>query len=59
MIKTHSIKKNQSKRSKEPGVVVHAFNPSTREAEAGRQPGLYRETLSLKNKKKKNQKTKF
>jgi hypothetical protein len=49
-------------------VVAHAFNPSTREAEAGRflslrpawstkwvpgQPGLYRETLSRKNKNKK------
>ena len=51
-----------------PGVVVHAFNHSTREAEAGvflssrpawstkwvpGQPGLYRETLSKKKKKKK------
>jgi hypothetical protein len=50
-----------------PGVVVHAFNPSTREEEAGGflssrpawstervpgQPGLYRETLSQKNKTK-------
>ena len=50
-----------------PGVVVHAFNHSTREAEAGvflssrpawstkwvpGQPGLYRETLSQKKKKK-------
>jgi hypothetical protein len=49
------------------GVVVHAFNPSTREAEAGGflssrpawstewvpgQPGIYRETLSRKNKNK-------
>jgi hypothetical protein len=49
----------------EPGVVVHAFNPSTREAEAGGflssrpawstewvpgQPGLHRETLSRKTK---------
>jgi hypothetical protein len=48
--------------------VAHAFNPSTREAEAGGflssrpawstkwvpgQPGLYRETLSQKNQKKK------
>jgi hypothetical protein len=48
-----------------PAVVVHAFNPSTREAEAGGflssrpawstewvpgQPGLYRETLSRKTK---------
>jgi hypothetical protein len=47
----------------EPGVVAHAFNPSTREAEAGGflssrpawstewvpgQPGLYRDTLSRK-----------
>jgi hypothetical protein len=50
-----------------PGVVVHAFNPSTWEAEVGRflslrpacstkwvprQPGLHRETLSRKKKKK-------
>jgi hypothetical protein len=49
-------------------MVAHAFNPSTQEAEAGRflslrsaystkwvpgQPGLYRETLSRKTKKKK------
>jgi hypothetical protein len=49
-------------------VVVHAFNPSTWEAEAGRclssrpawstewvpgQPGIHRETLSWKNKTKK------
>jgi hypothetical protein len=46
-----------------PGVVVHSFNPSTQEAEAGGflssrpawstelvpgQPGLYKETLSQK-----------
>jgi hypothetical protein len=51
-------------------VVAHAFNPSTWEAEAGRflslrpawstkwvpgQPGLHRETLSQKKKKKINQ----
>jgi hypothetical protein len=57
-----------SKMKIEPGVVVHAFNPSTWEAEAGRslssrpawstewvpgQPGLHRETLSRKTKKKK------
>jgi hypothetical protein len=58
----------------EPGVVAHAFNPSTWEAEAGGflssrpawstewvpgQPGLYRETLSRKNKTKQtNKKTK-
>jgi hypothetical protein len=42
-----------------PGVVAHAFNPNTREAEASLvyrvpgQPGLYRETLSRKNKQKK------
>ena len=56
-----------------PGMVAHAFNPSTREAEAGGflssrgawstkrvpgQPGLHRETLSKKKKKKKNQKKK-
>jgi hypothetical protein len=49
-------------------MVAHAFDPSTREAEADRflslrpawstkwvpgQPGLYRETLSQKNKKQK------
>ena len=53
------------------GVVVHAFNPSTREAEAGGflssrpvwstewvpgQPGLHRETLSRKTKPKQNKK---
>jgi hypothetical protein len=52
----------------EPCMVAHAFNPSTQEAEAGGflssrpawstervpgQPGLYRETLSRKNKKQK------
>jgi hypothetical protein len=52
-------------------VVVHAFNPSTQEAEAGRflsswpawstkwvpgQPGLYRETLSQTNQNKKQTK---
>ena len=57
----------------EPGVVAHAFNPSTWEAEAGGfqslrpawstdrvpgQPGLYRETLSRKKKKKKKKKKK-
>jgi hypothetical protein len=38
------------------GVVVHAFNPSTREAvlsESQDQPGLYRETLSRKTKQNK------
>jgi hypothetical protein len=53
----------------EPGVVAHAFNPSTREVEAGRflssrpawstkrvpgQPGLHRETLSQKTNKKRS-----
>jgi hypothetical protein len=53
-----------------PGVVAHAFNSSTREAEAGGflssrsawstkwvpgQPGLHRETLSRKTKKKKKE----
>jgi hypothetical protein len=57
----------------EPGVVVHAFNPSTWEAEAGGslssrpawstkwvpgQPELYGKTLSRKTKKKKNYKLK-
>jgi hypothetical protein len=52
-------------------MVVHAFNPSTPEAEAGRflssrpawstkcvpgQPGLYRETLSRKTKNKQTNK---
>jgi hypothetical protein len=59
------------KRFKSPGVVAHAFNPSTWEAEAGGflssrpawstewvpgQPGLHRKTLSRKNKKQKNPK---
>ena len=53
------------------GVVAHIFNPSIQEAEAGRflgsrppwstkwvlgQPGLFRETLSRKNTKKKKEK---
>jgi hypothetical protein len=42
-------------------VVAHAFNPSTREAEAGgflssRTARLYRETLSRKNKQKRRRK---
>jgi hypothetical protein len=52
----------------QPGVVAHAFNPSTQEAESGGflssrpawstkwvpgQPGLHRETLPQKTKKKK------
>jgi hypothetical protein len=45
-----------------PGVVVHAFNASTSEAEAGRflwvLPGLYRETLSQKASKQTNKKQK-
>jgi hypothetical protein len=64
--------KNNVLRKKWPGVVAHAFNPSTREAEAGGflssrpawstewvpgQPGLHRETLSQK-KTKKNKKKK-
>jgi hypothetical protein len=59
------------KTNKWPGVVAHAFDPSTREAEAGGflssrpawstkwapgQPGLHRETLSRKNQKKKKKK---
>jgi hypothetical protein len=54
-------------------MVAHAFNPSTREAEAGRflssrpawstkwapgQPGLYRETLSQKAKQNKTKQNK-
>jgi hypothetical protein len=57
-----------------PGVVVHAFNPSTQEAEAGGflslrpvwstewvpgQPRLHRETLSQKKKKKKKQRVMY
>jgi hypothetical protein len=56
-----------------PGVVVHTFNPSTREAEAGEflslrpawstkwvpgQPGLHRETLSQKTKQNKTKQNK-
>jgi hypothetical protein len=59
---------SEAKKKLEPGVVAYAFNHSTREAEADRflssrpawstklfpgQPGLYRETLSPKNKKHK------
>jgi hypothetical protein len=46
----------KKKKKKSRAVVAHAFNPSTREAEAGGfpgQPGLYRETLSRKIKEKK------
>jgi hypothetical protein len=44
------------KSTKEPGVVIHLYNPSIREAEAGRsgggsQPELHKETLS-QNKQK-------
>jgi hypothetical protein len=54
------------KEQPKPSMVAHAFNPSTREAEAGRflssrpawstkwKPGLYRETLSWKTKTKPN-----
>jgi hypothetical protein len=60
------LKYRKAKRQK-PGVVAHSFNPSTQEAEAGEflslrpvwstewvpgQPGLQRETLSRKKKKK-------
>jgi hypothetical protein len=63
--------KKQNKTKKQPGVVVHAFNPRTREAEVGKslssrpawstqwvpgQPGLHRETLSRKTKNKTKQK---
>jgi hypothetical protein len=56
-----------------PGMVAHAFNPSTREAEAGGflssrgawstkrvpgQPGLHRETLCRKKQKQKKNKKK-
>jgi hypothetical protein len=56
------------------GMVVHAFNPSTLEAEAGRflslrpawstewvlgQPGLHRETLSLETKTNNNNKNSY
>ena len=69
-----SRKKSQIKNSNQMGMVVHTFNPSTWEAEAGwflssrpacstkwvpGQPGLYRETLSQKTKTKpQNQKAK-
>jgi hypothetical protein len=57
----------------QPGVAVHAFNPSTQKAERGGflslrpawstervpgQPGLHRETLSQKKKKRKKRKEK-
>jgi hypothetical protein len=60
-------------KTRESGVVAHAFSTSTREAEAGGflssrpawstewvpgQPGLYRETLSRKTKKQTNKQTK-
>jgi hypothetical protein len=69
--KKNKKNKTQQKTGLQLGVVVHAFNPSTWEAEADRflssrpawstkwvpgQPGLYRETLSRK--KQKNKKTK-
>jgi hypothetical protein len=52
----HTHKKNSIKINKMRGVVVHAFNPSTHEAEAdgflSSRPawstGIYRETLSQK-----------
>jgi hypothetical protein len=62
------ISLSKKKRGSQPGVVVHTFNPSTWEAEAGGflssrpawstewvlgQPGLHRETLSRKNQKEK------
>jgi hypothetical protein len=65
MFYVHSIKTL----TKKLGMVVHAFNLNTGEAEAGRflslrpawstkwvpgQPGLYRETLSWKTKNQKN-----
>ena len=58
---------------KEPGVVAHAFNPSTREAETGGflssrpawstelvpgQPGLYKKTKTKQNKTKTDKQTK-
>jgi hypothetical protein len=63
----YTVRTCLKKEKEKPGVVAHAFNPSTREAEAGGflssrpawstkwvpgQPGLHRETLSRKTKKK-------
>jgi hypothetical protein len=55
LVFTREFFKNDVQNPSEQGVVVHAFNPSTQEAEAGGlqvqgQPGLHSETLPHKNK---------